>query len=63
LENEVKFQVPTWNQIYAMLRNQTEKIRHCDFKPDVIVGVTREMGSHKNLVRPSRDPQACHDAN
>jgi uncharacterized protein len=42
LENEVKFQVPTWNQIYAMLLNQTEKIRHYDFKPDVIVGVTRE---------------------
>jgi hypoxanthine phosphoribosyltransferase len=33
--------VPTWNQIYTMLRSQAGKIRCSGFKPDVIVGVSR----------------------
>jgi hypoxanthine phosphoribosyltransferase len=38
---EAEFDVPTWNQIYAMLLSLAEKIRKDGFKPDVIVGVTR----------------------
>jgi hypothetical protein len=38
---ELEFEVPTWNQIYKMLLNLTEKIRKSKFKPDVIVGVSR----------------------
>jgi hypoxanthine phosphoribosyltransferase len=41
METEAEFEAPTWNQIYAMLLRQTEKIRCSNFKPDVIVGVTR----------------------
>jgi hypoxanthine phosphoribosyltransferase len=41
VETEAEFEVPTWNQIYAMLGRQAEKIRCSGFKPDVIVGVTR----------------------
>jgi hypoxanthine phosphoribosyltransferase len=36
-----KFEVPTWNKICDMLLSQAEKIRQSNFKPDVIVGVTR----------------------
>ena len=36
-----EFEVPNWNQIYAILLSQAGKIRHSGFKPDVIVGVTR----------------------
>lgn len=41
METEAEFEVPTWNQIYAMLLSQAEKIRCSGFKPDIIVGVTR----------------------
>ena len=41
MEAEEEFEVPTWNQIYAMLVRQAGKIRCSGFKPDVIVGVTR----------------------
>ena len=41
MEAEAEFEVPTWNQIYAMLVMQAGKIRCRGFKPDVIVGVTR----------------------
>ena len=41
METKAKFEVPTWNQIYAMLLRQAEKIRCSGFKPDVIVGVAR----------------------
>lgn len=37
----IECEVPTWNQIYDMLRSQAGKIRRGGFKPDVIVGVTR----------------------
>ena len=36
-----RFEVPTWDQIYAMLVNQAERISGDHFKPDVIVGVSR----------------------
>jgi hypoxanthine phosphoribosyltransferase len=39
--NEVAFEVPTWNTIYAMLLSQAKKICQSGFKPDFIVGVTR----------------------
>jgi len=38
---ELEFEVPTWNQIYKMLMKIAEKIRKDNFKPDVIVGVSR----------------------
>lgn len=41
MEAEAEFEVPTWNQIYAMLVRQAGKIRCSGFNPDVIVGVTR----------------------
>jgi hypoxanthine phosphoribosyltransferase len=41
VETKAEFEVPTWNQIYAMLCSQAEKIRRSGFKPDIIVGVTR----------------------
>jgi hypoxanthine phosphoribosyltransferase len=41
VETEAEFEVATWNQIYAMLLSQAEKIRQSGFKPDVIVGITR----------------------
>ena len=41
MEIKAEFEVPTWDQIYAMLVRQAGKIRCSGFKPDVIVGVTR----------------------
>jgi hypoxanthine phosphoribosyltransferase len=38
---ELEFEVPKWNQIYDMLLNLAEKIRKNNFKPDIIVGVSR----------------------
>ncbi|MGA9388136.1 MAG: phosphoribosyltransferase, partial [Candidatus Bathyarchaeia archaeon] len=39
--SELEFEVPTWNQIYYMLLNLADKIRRDEFKPDIIVGVSR----------------------
>ncbi|MGC8997848.1 MAG: phosphoribosyltransferase [Candidatus Bathyarchaeia archaeon] len=39
--HELEFEVPTWNQIYKMLMQIAGKIRKDNFKPDVIVGVSR----------------------
>jgi len=38
---KLKFEVPTWNQIYSMLLNLAEKIRKAKFKPHIIIGVSR----------------------
>ncbi|MEM3578730.1 MAG: phosphoribosyltransferase [Candidatus Bathyarchaeia archaeon] len=38
---EIEFEAPTWNQIYRMLLQIADKIRRDNFKPDVIVGVSR----------------------
>jgi hypothetical protein len=41
LSSELKFEVPTWNQIYNMLLNLADKIQKNGFKPNIIVGVSR----------------------
>jgi len=41
VNTEIKFEVPTWNQIYNMLLHLANKIRKDGFKPDIIVGVSR----------------------
>ena len=38
---ELKFEAPTWSQVYNMLLNLAEKIRRNRFRPDIIVGVSR----------------------
>ena len=37
----LKFEIPTWDKIYEFLLNLAEKIREDNFKPAVIVGVSR----------------------
>ncbi|MFQ6068657.1 MAG: phosphoribosyltransferase, partial [Candidatus Bathyarchaeia archaeon] len=41
LEKSEKFEIPTWEQIYAMLLSLAQKIRNDKFCPDIIVGVSR----------------------
>jgi len=41
LSKEIEFEAPTWSQIYRMLLQIAEKIRRDNFKPDIIVGVSR----------------------
>jgi hypoxanthine phosphoribosyltransferase len=41
VHSEVKFEAPSWNQIYDMLLDLADRIRKDRFKPDVIVGVSR----------------------
>lgn len=41
METEAEFEVPTWNQTYAMLLSQAEKILQSGFKPDIAVGITK----------------------
>jgi hypoxanthine phosphoribosyltransferase len=41
VETEAEFEVPTWNQINAMLLSQAEKILQSGFKPDIVVGITK----------------------
>ena len=38
---ELKFEAPSWNQIYDMLLDLADRIREDGFKPDIIVGVSR----------------------
>jgi hypoxanthine phosphoribosyltransferase len=37
----IEYEVPTWNQIYEMLLDQSEKIRKSRYHPDIIVAVAR----------------------
>jgi hypoxanthine phosphoribosyltransferase len=37
----VKYEVPTWNQVYQLLVGQSKRICQSGFKPDVLVGVSR----------------------
>jgi hypoxanthine phosphoribosyltransferase len=37
----IEYEVPTWNQIYGMLLEQSEKICKTGYQPDVIVGIAR----------------------
>lgn len=39
--DNLKFESPSWNQIYILLLNLAEAIRNSEFKPDIIVGVSR----------------------
>jgi len=41
LSSEPDFEVPTWDQIYELLLNLANRVRKANFKPDVIVGVSR----------------------
>jgi len=38
---DLEFEIPSWEQIYEMLLNLTNKIRKDKFKSDIIVGVSR----------------------
>jgi len=41
LTTELEFEIPTWEKIYEMLLNLAHRIRKADYKPEVIVGVSR----------------------
>jgi len=41
LQQDEQFEIPTWEQIYAMLLDLARKIRNDKFNPDIIVGVSR----------------------
>ncbi len=41
MSSELEFEVPTWDQIYESLLNLADRVRKANFKPDVIVGVSR----------------------
>ncbi|MEM1565763.1 MAG: phosphoribosyltransferase [Candidatus Bathyarchaeia archaeon] len=41
MSQEVEFEVPKWSQLYKMLLLIADKIRKDNFKPDIIVGVSR----------------------
>jgi len=41
LSSELEFEIPTWEQIYESLLNLADRVRKANFKPDVIVGVSR----------------------
>jgi len=38
---KLEFETPSWNQIYSLLLNLAEKIRKSNYKPDIIVGISR----------------------
>lgn len=38
---ELKFEAPSWNQVYDMLLDLADRLRNDRFEPDVIVGVSR----------------------
>jgi len=41
LSSELEFEVPSWEQIYELLLNLANRIRKANFRPDVIVGISR----------------------
>ncbi len=41
MNSEPKFEVPTWEQIYESLLDLADRLQKANFKPDVIVGVSR----------------------
>jgi len=41
MNEDLEFEIPSWEQIYEMLLNLADKIRKDKFKPDIIVGVSR----------------------
>ncbi len=38
---DIQYEAPTWNQVYAMLLCQVQKIQSDGYKPDIIVGIAR----------------------
>ena len=41
MSSVLKFEAPSWNQIYDMLLDLAGRIRKDGFKPDIIVGISR----------------------
>lgn len=41
MSSELEFEVPSWEQIYELLLNLANRIRKANFRPDVIVGISR----------------------
>jgi len=41
LSSELEFEVPSWEQIYELLLSLANRIRKANFRPDVIVGISR----------------------
>jgi hypoxanthine phosphoribosyltransferase len=41
LTGSIEYEVPSWNQIYKMLLEQSEKICKSRYQPDIIVGIAR----------------------
>jgi uncharacterized protein len=41
LSEKIEFEAPTWNKIYSLLLDQSQKLCRRGFKPDAIVGVSR----------------------
>ncbi len=41
MQQSEAFDIPTWEQIYAMLLDMARKIQNDKFSPDIIVGVSR----------------------
>jgi hypoxanthine phosphoribosyltransferase len=41
LAGNIEYEVPTWNQIYEMLLCQAQKILFQNYRPDMVVGITR----------------------
>jgi len=41
LSAKTEYEVPSWNQIYGMLLQQSQKIKSTGYKPDIIVGIAR----------------------
>jgi len=37
----LEFEIPTWEKIYELLLNLAHKIRKANFKPEIIVGISR----------------------
>jgi len=41
LTAELEFEIPTWERIYELLLNLAHKIRKANYKPEIIVGISR----------------------
>lgn len=41
MTDKTTYEAPTWRQIHTMLVKQSQKIRRCGFKPDIILGISR----------------------
>ena len=41
MTSKLKFEAPSWNQIYDMLLDLADRVRENGFRPDIIVGISR----------------------